>query len=82
MSGDASSPKPCCASDAGPLRAQALAVARSFRFDTAEGKPFVILADSVQDKLEWMRVLREACAESAPAATPIEQLFIAEVAVP
>ena len=40
----------------------------AFYFDTAEKKPFIVYADTVKEKLEWLQVLLAATRSSKPAS--------------
>ena len=55
----------------GPLGDDGLPAARlafAFHFETSVKKPFVVYADSMQDKLEWIRVLLSATSSSEAVA--------------
>ena len=55
-------------------------VTLAFRFDTAENKPFVVYADSLDAKLAWMRALAESTrrADGVPHSA-IEDIYRTEI---
>jgi len=55
-------------------------VTAAFRFDTAEKKPFIVYADSLKEKLAWLRALADAIKPGdADAHTPIEDLHRSDI---
>ena len=46
----------------------------AFYFDTAEKKPFIVYADTVKDKLDWLQILLACVGEKKPNVPAKNQL--------